>query len=614
MKLKNIVLPLIIILVGIFFSVYLQGVVPDGVYFSGDAGLKALLSQQLARGYLRFDLIPPTEVWIRNLWQDGLYPYEEPFVYNVANKYYITFPYIFSLVTAPFYALFGYRGLYLIPLLSLWITWLDLSILCRSFQLNKVITLVALIILIFTSYLTFYSATYWEHTLSVALCFSGITLLLVNRNKQNLPITIAIFSGFLLGFAVWFRPEFICVVGLIAGLVIFAWISQLNMMSALNQFLSLEPIFFLSRKKVILLASMFITIGTFFLTNKLIYNHALGIHAIQVVTKNSSLLDRLLAAWGNLQGMSLALLIYLPIIYFPLVYLIAYLAQEIKSNSHKLVVITSITIIILIIASLGAIASDLGSIKNIVQQFLLPLIFCAISLVAFKDSKLEFNWQLAFTYLACLLFLIGVSILVPVGTAGLIAGGKQWGPRFLLILVPVITLVTAIEFASLHKQNKSIAKYWVYILLTCLSVMGIHKNIIQGTAFLHKNIMDTMPAVHFLSQDKNQTVAISHQFVGQSLEPAVEQNKVFFKVEDEQDLIKLSQTLIQQQQPKFTYICYPNRPCNLPNAQPNNLQFSQGDRQYQITMVELGKFGKYPIYEVIIDNQYTSDSNQQNSG
>lgn len=81
MKLKNILFPLIIILIGILFSVYLQSKVSEGVYFSGDAGLKALLSQQLATGDLRFDLIPPPETWIRTLWQNGLYPYEEPFVY-----------------------------------------------------------------------------------------------------------------------------------------------------------------------------------------------------------------------------------------------------------------------------------------------------------------------------------------------------------------------------------------------------------------------------------------------------------------------------------------------------------------------------------------------------
>ena len=606
MKLKNISLPLIIILMGILFSVYLQGQVPEGIYFSGDAGLKALLAQQLARGDFRFDLIPPSEAWIRNLWQNGLYPYEEPYVYNVAGKYYITFPYTFSLITAPFYALLGYRGLYVIPLLSLWIIWWDLYITCYSFKFNKSITSLALALVIFTSYLTFYSATYWEHTLSVALSFSGITLLLLNRHKPDLPITVAVGSGFLLGFAVWFRPEFICIVALIFALIIAASIAKLKIFTSLNQILFLEQIDFISRKKEIFLASTFLTIGAFFLTNKLIYNHALGIHAIQVVEKSSSLLDRLLAAWSTLQGMSLTLLVYLPIIYFPLLYLIVYLVQKIQSaEPSKLVVISYSLVLGLIIISCLAIAGDLASFKNLVKQLVLPLISVIISLFVFKDIKLKFNLQLTLTYIACLLFLIGVSILVPVGTSGLIAGGKQWGVRFLLMLVPIVCLAIAKEVDIVCQQNKSIAKYWIYILLAFLSILGIHKNIIQGTAFLQKNTLNTISAVHFFRQDNNQNLAISHQFVGQALEAAVDRNKIFFKVENEPDLIKLSKTLIQQQQAKFTYICYPNRPCNLPKAKPSNLQFTQGDRQYQIIMTELGKFGKYPIYEVLIEkNNY----------
>ncbi len=603
MKLKNISLPLIIILVGILFSVYLQGQVPEGIYFSGDAGLKALLSQQLARGDFRFDLIPPTESWIQSLWQDGLYPYEEPYVYYVTGKYYITFPYTFSLVTAPFYTLLGYRGLYVIPLVSLWIIWFDLYVLCKSFDLNKYITSVALIFLIFTSYLTFYSATYWEHTLSTALCFSGMTLLLVNRNKSRISIKKIIASGFLLGFAVWFRPEFICVVGLITGLIVLIWLTRLSILNSLNKILSLEQIYFLARKPKILLASMFLTIGAFFLSNKLIYNHALGIHAIQVVEKNSSLLERMLAAWGNLQGMSLALLVYLPIIYFPLLYLIVYLIQQIRSNdSSKLLVVTYTVTLILIIVSFGAIA-DLSSFKNLLKQFLPLFVTVTVALFIWKDVKLKFNLQLTLTYLACLLILIGVSILVPVGTAGLIAGGKQWGPRFLLILVPVVSLVTAVEVSNLYRKSNLIGKYWLCILLTFLSIVGMQKNIIEGTNFLYRNTINTIPAVRFLNKSTLQMVAISHQFVGQTLEPAVDKNKSFFKVDNEQDLIKLSQALIQQQQLKFTYICYPNRLCNLPKAEPDNLQFTQGDRQYQIKMFEVGNFGKYPIYEVFIENQ-----------
>lgn len=86
MKLKNIFfIPLVIILFGVIFTLYLQGKIVPGVYFSGDGGLKALLAKQLATDELRFDLITPTASWIHDLWHQGLYPYEPPFVYNMVS-------------------------------------------------------------------------------------------------------------------------------------------------------------------------------------------------------------------------------------------------------------------------------------------------------------------------------------------------------------------------------------------------------------------------------------------------------------------------------------------------------------------------------------------------
>src|SRR5512147_2884226 len=123
MRFKLAHLPLLIILAGIGFTVYLQFQIPDGVYFSGDAGLKALLAQQLSKGQFRFDLLPPSESWVQQLWSQGLYPYEDPFFYEIDHRYYITFPFSFPLITAPFYHFFGYRGLYIIPWLSILGIW-----------------------------------------------------------------------------------------------------------------------------------------------------------------------------------------------------------------------------------------------------------------------------------------------------------------------------------------------------------------------------------------------------------------------------------------------------------------------------------------------------------
>lgn len=549
MRFKNIIsFPLLIILAGVLFSLYLQSYIVEGVYFSGDGGLKALLSQQLAGGNFRFDLIPPAETWINNFWQDGLYPYEPPFVYQLADKYFITFPYTFPLITFPWLALFGERGLYIIPLISTWIIWLIFYWVGRKIKLNNFSLGWGLLALIFASYLTIYSAMYWEHTLAVALCFGGISLFVVGNYPHQRTNAAAVISGTLIGLSVWFRPEFLCIGALLSGMVIFAaW--KLFVKEVADKIFKIREFQTLAAKKEVFIISMWLTVASFFLSNKLIYGHALGIHGIQAV-EPVAFSDRLMGVWLNFRQMSLALPEYLPVIWFPLFYIVLYL---------------------------------IGS-------------------YIFRNRQIRFNYGLwTVVFLASFLFITGVAILVPVGTAGLIPGGKQWGVRFLLILVPVITLLATLEFNELFQQFKDWKKYSLLMFMVCLIGLGWHKNIVQATTIIDRNNQNTSPAIEFLRQDNNRIIAISQQFVGQALEPAVAKDKVFFKVNDETELIKLSQALVEHNYPEFTYICYPHHICKLPEAKPDKLRFTQGDRDYQIKILSLGKFGKYPIYKMKLE-------------
>jgi hypothetical protein len=172
--------PLLIILSAVIFSLYLRSQVPDDIYFSSDVGLKVLLAKQLSSGNLCFGLNLQVPPWVHNIWDSGLYPFEPPFSYRISSLYYIRFPFTFSLVTAPFYAIFGYTGFYIIPLISPWIIWLDFYRLCQSFKLDNFIIFLGLITLI-ASPLTMYSSMYWEHRLAVALAFSGLVMLFLSR-------------------------------------------------------------------------------------------------------------------------------------------------------------------------------------------------------------------------------------------------------------------------------------------------------------------------------------------------------------------------------------------------------------------------------------------------
>jgi hypothetical protein len=542
MKLKLSYLPFIIILIGVLFSLYLQWQVPDGVFFSGDGGLKALLAQQLSAGHLRFDLIPPEETWVRNLWDDGLYPYQEPFVYQVANHYYLTFPFTFPLVTAPFYAFWGFRGLYLIPLVSTWMIWGTFYMSCRALKLNSFYVSLGLIILIFASPLTLYSAMYWEHTLAVALAFTGVAILLISQNSSGLSRKNALLSGVLIGLSAWFRPEFLCLVFISIVLVFIASLSSSIQLGESSEKLQLQKLGFLPQNKEIFIVSILSTVGLFFLCNEFIYHHPLGIHGIQV-TAQVSLSQKMRDAWNNFREMGLVFMQYFPIAYFPILY---------------------------------------------------------VTLAIFKRRELKLTVRIAIVYLICFFFTVGVAIIVPTGTAGLIPGGKQWGVRFLLILIPIISLLAIKELSYLRDKRLFSLRYIAVFLISVLLVIGIYKNTYAGIVYLDKTHQGILPAIEFLQKDNNQAIAISHQFVGQALEASIQPEKFFFLVEDKDDLIKLARTLLSQNQKTFTYMCYPFRPCQLPKEKTKNLKFKQDERDFLIKFLALGKFGNYPIYEISI--------------
>jgi hypothetical protein len=93
---------IVLLAAGIGYLLVLQWLTPDGSYFSGDSGLNAMLSQNLAAGNFGFNLQFPDQPWIKALWVEGMFPYGEPYVYLLSGKYFITFPYTFPLATAAF--------------------------------------------------------------------------------------------------------------------------------------------------------------------------------------------------------------------------------------------------------------------------------------------------------------------------------------------------------------------------------------------------------------------------------------------------------------------------------------------------------------------------------
>ena len=191
---------------GICFTLGLQLSRTDEVFYTGDAGVKTLMVRQFAAGAWQADLQLDADPWIRHLWDQGLYPLGPPFVYEVDGARFIQYPLFFPALTAPFYVLFGFRGLTILPLIGLWLIWGFFLIACRRCGFDSVSMAFGFAGLVFASPLTLYSAMFTEHTLAVGLSFAGFTLAMMPETR-TVSRRQSLFAGLLMGIAFWLRPE-----------------------------------------------------------------------------------------------------------------------------------------------------------------------------------------------------------------------------------------------------------------------------------------------------------------------------------------------------------------------------------------------------------------------
>jgi hypothetical protein len=381
---KDYIVARIIFLLALIYLGILASSIQPEVFFQGDGGVKFLVIKQINahQGFKYLDL--PQPQWVREIWNKGFFPLKEPFVYSTPKGYLISFPPAFQIINAFLYERFGYRGLYIIPLLSILILWIWVFNFLKKRKISEINMALAIFVLTFCSPLTIYGAMYWEHMPTVLLLFAGTVFIL---NKQS-GFASAALLGFLTGLAIWLRPEAF-LLDIFYAMIVF-WI-QLKHKKSLSNW--------------IFLFCLFIPVFFFFLFNKIEFNSFFGVHGYQVL--NMTPMARIIRGLKNLLMIN-----WLMVKYFPFVLmLIPALYIVYKSGSQSDIGIKSLLILIPVFSLVCPfILPNYGGGQWGPRYFLplIPIIVVSIALVF--DKKTDFKMPV---YLrlgsALLVLLIGYS-------------------------------------------------------------------------------------------------------------------------------------------------------------------------------------------------------------
>jgi len=560
----RIAIPGIVFLLGILLTLWLQAFVSDGVFFSSDAGLKALLSQTIASQIkagslpLSMALAPPegTAEWVTQLWQQGLYPVASPFAAEIGSQRFVAFSFIFPFVTAPFYALFGEPGLYIVPILALWMIWARFWQIGLRAGWDTASLSLGLFALIFASPLSLYGSTYWEHTLAIALAFWGVSALLYPRKTSVFYPHISeirlVISGILVGLSVWFRPELLGLAVAVCLLVVAGWLfSQYRLMTPLS-----------AVDVLIFIGSMACTIGVFLALNYGIYGHPLGLYGLQIAQQvrvaspsQQAYVQLLLGLWR-----------YLPIA--ALAAIAALCSPEFKRSSLKT--------------------------TNRFRGFKTPNVEDVGIVSLAQNEPLPGRAAL----LLCFLFAIALPLLLPAGI-----GGRQWGPRLYLILVPLLSLVLAEQLRVGFFQNW--ARRILLVGTAIALAFGIHMNTLNGAFNIYRdsqvrstsllaNYVSVHPIVTQLRTQEVPWVATNRQSVAHQLWSALP-GKTFFLTRSPNQIDQLADALAEQDESAFLYVCQLGQDCTVADADGRSL--ARGDR---LSVELINQFGRYPLYKVEI--------------
>ncbi len=494
-------------------------VLPQEAFFSSDEGLKFIQLQNLIRkrgGDFTIDYpgrkLDPDLTFV---------PINNPPPLIRDRKLFAVYPIFFPLLAAPLYRLFNEAGLYLIPLFSGLLTLLISAYIAHLTGKNG---FPSILLLGLCTPLLFYSLLFWDHTLGTLL--STLALLLVTKNLERPRQLFLLMGGVVMGLAIWVRSE-LYVMGLVMPLAHFFFADRRFRHAAsicLGTFAALVPLW---------------------LFQFVVYGNFIGPHVGHLASLGEELpvtTSRLAIVYYTLlEGNSNLVLSFL--------FIMAFVALTLTIRSPKLRANPILVISIFAVLMLTSIPNILQANAGMPFGGLItttPLL--VFSFVCLSDPPLGQRYR----------FLLGLSL----GYAAVVClvtpvdPGLQWGPRFLLPILPPLTILGLNNFRALtHPQNRPSPRPLMKICFLSIAAMSL---LLQVSSLRTMDILKTrdLKLIEETAQISSPYVVSDEFGYAQYVAPLFYE-KQFFYVRNQEAYQRLTETFIRNDINTFAVVTYP---------------------------------------------------------
>lgn len=175
----------------------------DGAgFWSVDSAVRFVQTESLLRNSLRDFSVPYPAASLDPHGQ--FFPFGPWFHFSRHGKFYLSYQPYFSALSAPLYALIGPTGLLVLPILGGLATVLITYHVTRRIE-PSLAPMWSLALAVGTP-LAIYSAVYWDHSVVTALAAGAVALAIGAVDSRPSPFRLAL-AGALLGVGLWFRSE-----------------------------------------------------------------------------------------------------------------------------------------------------------------------------------------------------------------------------------------------------------------------------------------------------------------------------------------------------------------------------------------------------------------------